>query len=258
MARADPARTLQVRFSQRRPERRWRRHGRERGLAHGKRSPVCLRSREETDGGAGRRGRQDGARARGETRFWGRAFGLHVPALASQLCDHCQLLTQSGPRSPPACVGHSPESHRPHRVRGAARSPRRPCALCRCSSELGRRSEVQRPLGAPASPHSSSCQGTGKEAGSSGRRCPATAERAAVEEGSPLPLALSRCGVGAAASTHGCGRVCRARSHAESRWGPDGKARAPPLVCITPFYPIRAHRVLSSPGHPGSPLHPGP
>lgn len=203
VARADPARTLQVRFSQRRPERRWRRHGRERGLAHGKRSPVCLRSREETDGGAGRRGRQDGARARGETRFWGRAFGLHVPALASQLCDHCQLLTQSGPRSPRRLRGAQPGVTSSTQSAGRSPEPRRPCALCRCSSELGRRSEVQRPLGAPASPHSSSRQGTGKEAGSSGRRCPATAERAAVEEGSPLPLALSRCGVGAAGSTHG-------------------------------------------------------
>lgn len=192
-----------------------------------------------------------------------RGSGAGRSGFTSQLWPASCVTTASslpnpGPGAPAACVGHSPESHRPHRVRGAAQSPRRPCALCRCSSELGWCSEVQRPLGAPASPHSSSRQGTGQEAGSSGRRCPATAERAAVEEGSPLPLALSRCGVGAAVSTHGCGRVCRARSHAESRWGPDGKARAPPRVCMTPFYPIRAHRVLSSPGHPGSPLHPGP
>lgn len=134
VARADPARTLQVRFSQRRPERRWRRHGRERGLAHGKRSPVCLRSREETDGGAGRRGRQDGARARGETRFWGRAFGLHVPALASQLCDHCQLLTQSGPRSPRRLRGAQPGVT--SSTQSAGRSPEPPPSVCALQMQL--------------------------------------------------------------------------------------------------------------------------
>lgn len=122
-----------------------------------------------------------------------RGSGAGRSGFSSQLWPASCVTTASsllnpGPGAPAACVGHSPESHRPHRVRGAARSPRCPCALCRCSSELGRRSEVQRPLGAPASPHSSSRQGTGKEAGSSGRRCPATAERAVVEEGSPLPL----------------------------------------------------------------------
>lgn len=71
-----------------------------------------------------------------------RGSGAGRSGFTSQLWPASCVTTASslpnpGPGAPAACVGHSPESHRPHRVRGAARSPRRPCALCRCSSELG-------------------------------------------------------------------------------------------------------------------------
>lgn len=60
---------------------------------------------------AGRRG--SGA---GRSGFTSQLWPASCVTIASSLLN-------PGPGAPAACVGHSPESHRPHRVRGAARSP---------------------------------------------------------------------------------------------------------------------------------------